>query len=174
VPCWSGCFAGGSTVEAGGGVVAHGQQLQAAVLLFQAAEREIPTLLFSSVFFPFLRLHFLFFLFLFLFQYCLSPLALKVPLLYLSQSLSPVSSFPVFFLLFFFWSLSFSFFSFSSLRSLFSLSLCVPLLCMLVLGGIYRANGAGASLLPPYCCAWGAGFCCPATVSGWLASGRGW
>jgi len=41
VPCWSGCFAGGAAVEAGGGVVAHRWQLQAAVLLFQAAEREV-------------------------------------------------------------------------------------------------------------------------------------
>jgi hypothetical protein len=27
VRCWSGCFAGGAAVEAGGGVVAHGQRL---------------------------------------------------------------------------------------------------------------------------------------------------
>jgi len=39
---------------------------------------------------------------------------------------------------------------------------------------IYRAKGAGVSLLPPYCCAWGAGLYCPATVPGWLASGCGW
>jgi len=26
----------------------------------------------------------------------------------------------------------------------------------------------------PYCCAWGAGLYCPATVLGWLASVRGW
>jgi hypothetical protein len=45
---------------------------------------------------------------------------------------------------------------------------------VLALGGIYRAKGAGASLLPPYCCAWGAGLCCHATASGWLASERGW
>ena len=109
--------------------------------------------------------------FLFLFRYRPSPLSLTVPLLYLSQSLSPVSSFPFFFLFFFFRSLSFSLFSFSSLRSLFcSLSSS----CMLALGGIYRVKGAGASLLPPYCRAWGAGICCPATTSGWLASGRGW
>jgi len=109
--------------------------------------------------------------FLFLFRYRPSPLSLTVPLLYLSQSLSPVSSFPFFFLFFFFRSLSFLLFSFSSLRSLFcSLSSS----CVLALGGIYRAKGAGASLLPPYCRAWGAGLCCPATTSGWLASGRGW
>jgi len=46
MPCWSGCFAGGAVVEAGGGVVAHGRQLQAAVMLFQAAEREVTALLF--------------------------------------------------------------------------------------------------------------------------------
>jgi len=45
---------------------------------------------------------------------------------------------------------------------------------VLALGGIYRAKGAEASLLPPYCCAWGAELCCPATTPGWLASGRGW
>jgi len=27
VRCWSGCFVGGAAVEAGGGVVAHGQRL---------------------------------------------------------------------------------------------------------------------------------------------------
>jgi len=41
VPCWFGYFAGGAAVEADGGVVAHGRQLQAAVLLFQAAKREV-------------------------------------------------------------------------------------------------------------------------------------
>jgi len=44
---------------------------------------------------------------------------------------------------------------------------------VLALGGIYRAKGVRASLLPPYCCAWGAELCCPATAPGWLASGRG-
>jgi hypothetical protein len=48
VPCWSDCIAGGAAVEVGGGVVAHGRQLQAAVLLFQAAEREVPALPLSS------------------------------------------------------------------------------------------------------------------------------
>jgi len=106
--------------------------------------------------------------FLFLFRYRLSPLALTVPLIYLSQSLSPVSSFPVFFLFF-----SFGPFPFRSFLSLlfilYFLSLFVPLSCVLVLGGIYRAKGVEASLLPPYCYAWGAGFCCPATAPGWLA-----
>jgi hypothetical protein len=37
---------------------------------------------------------------------------------------------------------------------------------VLALGGIYRAKGAGASLLLPYCCAWRAGLCCPATTLG--------
>jgi len=38
-------------VEAGGGVMAHGRRLQAAMLLFQAAEREILPLPLSSIFF---------------------------------------------------------------------------------------------------------------------------
>jgi hypothetical protein len=185
VPCWSGYFAGSSVVEAGGSVVTHGRQLQAAVLLFQVTEREIPALPFSSIFFspssttfPFLfvLVYVCFFQlpFLFLFRYSLSPLALPVLLLYLSQTLSPISSFPIFFLFFFSFG-PFPFRSFLSLLSILSfLSLSVPLSCVLALGGIYREKGAGASLLPPYCCAWGAGFCCPATVPGWLASGRGW
>jgi hypothetical protein len=50
VPCWSDYFTGGAAVEVGGGVVAQGRHLQAVVLLFQAAEREVPALpLFSSV-----------------------------------------------------------------------------------------------------------------------------
>jgi len=44
-------------VEAGGGVVAHGRRLQAAALLFQAAEREsLPLPLSSSFSFFFLSL----------------------------------------------------------------------------------------------------------------------
>jgi len=54
VPYWSGCFASSSAVEVGGGVMAHGQQLPAAVLMFQVTEREIPALPFSFVFFPLL------------------------------------------------------------------------------------------------------------------------
>jgi len=50
VPCWSDCFTGGAAVEVGGGVVAHGWQLQAAVLLFQVAEREVPSLKFPPLF----------------------------------------------------------------------------------------------------------------------------
>jgi hypothetical protein len=96
-----------------------------------------------------------------------------IPLPYLSQSLSFISHSPSplfpaspFSFFSFFMSLSFSFFSFSSLRSLFfSLSSS----CVLALGGIYRAKGVGASLLPP---SWGAGLCCSAMTSGWLA-GRG-
>jgi len=76
VPCWSSCFAGG--------VVAHGRQLQAAELLFQAAEREIPALPFSSVFFPLLRLRFLLFLFLFMCVF----FSTLVPLLVLVSSFS--------------------------------------------------------------------------------------
>jgi len=39
VSCWFDCLAG-AAVEAGGCVVAHGRQLQAMMLLFQAAERD--------------------------------------------------------------------------------------------------------------------------------------
>jgi hypothetical protein len=48
------CFAGGAVVEAGGGVVAHGRRLQAAVLLFQTVEGEVTALPFSSVCLPLL------------------------------------------------------------------------------------------------------------------------
>jgi len=147
VPCWSSCFVGG--------VVAHGRQLQAAVLLFQAAEREILALPFSSVFFPLLRLRFLLFLFLFMcvFFSTLVPLLVLVSSFSLSSySPSPLSltvpfpcfQLPRFISFFFFRSLSLSFFSFSSLHSLFSLSLAP---CVMALGGIYRAKGARASLL---------------------------
>ena len=54
MPCWSDCFAGGAVVETGGGVVAHGRQLPAAVLLFRAAEREVTAPPYSSVSFPLL------------------------------------------------------------------------------------------------------------------------
>jgi hypothetical protein len=47
VRCWSGCFAGGAAVEAGGGVMAHGLRLQTVTLLFQTVEKEAPTLPFS-------------------------------------------------------------------------------------------------------------------------------
>ena len=105
--------------------------------------------------------------FLFLFRYRLSPLALTVPLLYLSQSLSPISSFPVFF--FFILSVPFLFilFFFFSLFPLFSPSSPRACWCQVVFIG-QRERGR------PYCCAWGAGLYCPATASGWLASGHGW
>jgi len=60
VPCWSDCFTGGAAVEVGGGVVAHGWQLQAAVLLFQVAEREVPSLPLSSNVFVFFSFFFFF------------------------------------------------------------------------------------------------------------------
>ena len=43
------CFAGGAVVEAGGSVVAHGRQLQAITLLFQAVEKTAHVLPLSSV-----------------------------------------------------------------------------------------------------------------------------
>jgi hypothetical protein len=62
--------------------------------------------------------------FLFLFRYHPSPLSLTVPLLYLSQSLSPVSSFPVFFLFFLYVPFLFVlFFLFSPFPLFFSLFL---------------------------------------------------
>jgi len=47
VRCWPGCFTSGAAVEAGGGVVAHGRRLQAAVLLFKR-QRERDFFLFPS------------------------------------------------------------------------------------------------------------------------------
>jgi len=146
VTCWSGCFAGSSAVEAGGGVVAHGRQLQAAVLLFQAAEREIPALPFSGYFsFSFCSCLCVCFSTpvpllvsvssLSLISHSPSPLSLTVPL--------PCFQLPHFLSFFFFQSLSFSFFSFSSLRSLFfSLSSS----CVLALGGIYGQRERGVPI----------------------------
>jgi hypothetical protein len=42
------------------------------------------------------------------------------------------------------------------------------------LGGIYRAKGVGASLLPPYRCAWGAALSCPTTTTDEVANRCGW
>jgi len=73
---------------------------------------------------------------------------------------------------------------FGSCPSLFSFvnSLCLspffslsrPLACWRCGGVFIGQKGAGASLLPPYSSAWGAGLCCPATAPGWLANGWGW
>jgi len=68
----------------------------------------------------------------------------------------------------------------SSVR--YFLSFCFLFLCPFSLlfhvwwrwGGFIGQKGVGASLLPPYDNAWGAGLCCPTTAPGWLASGRGW
>ena len=99
--------------------------------------------------------------FLFLFRYRPSPLSLTVPL--------PCFQLPRFLSFF-----SFGPFPFRSFLSLLSVpSFFLSPSCVLALGGIYRVKGAGASLLPPYCCTWGAGLCCHATALGWLASGRG-
>jgi len=49
-----------------------------------------------------------------------------------------------------------------------------PLACWRCGGVFIGQKGAGASLLPPYSSAWGAGLCCPATAPGWLANGWGW
>jgi hypothetical protein len=144
------CHGSRTTAQSSGAVVSSGGERDSCSSLLL---RFLSLLQLLFLFFLFLFMCVCFqLLFLFLFRYRPSPLSLTVPLLYLSQSLSPVSSFPVFFR-----SLSFSFFSFSSLRSLFfSLSPS----CVLALGGIYRAKGAG--------------LCCHATASGWLANGRGW
>jgi hypothetical protein len=52
LPCWSGCFAGSAAVEASGGVVAHGQQLQAARCCFKR-QREMLLLFLSPLVFRF-------------------------------------------------------------------------------------------------------------------------
>ena len=191
--CWPGCFTGGAAVEVGGGVVAHGQRLQAAVLLFKR-RRERDLFLFPS------PLVFLFF-FLSLFRlpvviplssrFCFKKTSLpgfKLPLTLSFLSLFHfslwlvLSSPPLFFL---FRSLSFLFPSFSSLRSLFSLFvLCYFSASSLLLfffspvcwrwGVFIRQKGAGASLLPPYSSAWGVGLCCPATEPNEVASRCGW
>jgi hypothetical protein len=44
---------------------------------------------------------------------------------------------------------------------------------VLALGGIYRAKGAGASLLPPYCYTWGVGLYCPAAAPGGIYRANG-
>jgi len=125
---------GGAVVEPDGCVVAHGWQLQAAVLLFQAAEREVLALPLSSsvLFFSFSSFIVKWFLplySLFIF-FSNSLLCFKLPHILSFLSL-------------------FCFLSFYSLHPLFLF--CPPF--VLALGGIYRAKGAGVSLLPPYCCA---------------------
>ena len=175
------------------GVVAHGQRLQAAVLLFKR-RRERDLFLFPS------PLVFSFFFFL-CFVY---PWLSLCPLGFVLKKLpSPVSSFPLLFpfslyfislfgsfshpppFFFLFRSLSFLFPSFSSLRSLFSLFvLCYFSASSLLLfffspvcwrwGVFIRQKGAGASLLPPYSSAWGVRLCCPATAPNEVASRCGW
>jgi len=66
----------------------------------------------------------------------------------------------------------FSFVNSLCLSPFFSLSR--PLACWRCGGVFIGQKGAGASLLPPYSSAWGAGLCCPATAPGWLANGWGW
>ena len=144
----------------------HGQKLRAPV------QREVTTLPFSSVFFPLLLLCFPFFLVpLCLFftsrsSACFGLVPLTVPLPVsvssLSQYLSPVSNFPVFFPS----SLCFVSFLFFSLRSLLPLVLALRVVFL-------GKRGAGASLSPSYRCAWGAGPSCPATVPDEVANGFG-
>ena len=147
------------------------------VLLFQAVEKEVPALPFSSVFFSLLLLHFLFFLFLFMCVFFSTPVPLPVSVSSFSlNSHSPSPLFPASPFSFFLSSLSFSFFSFSSLHSLFSLSVLSPFRFVfsssfvLALGGIYRVKGAGVSLLLRM----GSRALLPATMPGWLTSGCGW
>jgi len=113
MPCCSGRFIGGSAVEAGGGVVAHGRQLQAA--------RSSCPLLFFRCF------------------VLLSPLSLWsgfplcAPCLFLSQTPSPVSNRSSFL----------SFFLFHLLPFTFLLFLLFSPSCVGVESSIYRANGSG-------------------------------
>jgi len=113
--------------------------------------------------------------------------------LFLKKLPSPVSSFPLLFpFSLYFISLFGSFsppfgsfcfllcFCFFSLRFFFlfsqplSFSLLSPPAWWRCGGVFIGQKGAGASLLPPYSSAWGAGLCCPPTASGWLANGWGW
>jgi len=147
VPCWSGCFAGGAAVEAGGCVVAHGRQLQAVVLLFQAAEREVTALpLSSSVSFVFL-----------FFRCQVVSLFVLSALLFVSLSNPPL-----------FRTSSYSFLPLSILFPVFSilsvLSFFPPSLVLVLRVVFIGKRGAGASLSPPYCCSWRAGLSCPATA----------
>jgi len=191
VPCWSDCFAGDAVVEAGGGVVAHKRWLQAITLLFQAVEKEALVLPFSFV----LLLFFCCVSFSIcsglgdvsfqdptssvpLFLYPHGPLSFtshypSCSVLFFLLSVhfpSPIYGFPGF-LSFFgpfssLWFVPFSLFLFYfSASPLFSP--LPPLLRVGVRAVFIGQKGAGASLLPPYLSAWGAG------LPGWLASGRG-
>jgi len=121
----------------------------ATTLLLHCAETPV------GVFFP-AGLSLLFFFFLLL--VCLSQFPSRYPLflcfsvsiISLSTQSVSLSRFPPFFL------------SFSSSSR------------VLALGVFIGQKGAGASLLPPYSSAWGAGLCCPTTAPGLLANGRGW
>jgi len=123
VPCCSGYFTGGATVEANGGVVVHGQQLQA------AARRDCsPPWCFVLLSLPLLSNVFPFY----------------TPCLFFSAIPSPVSSFSVFF----------------------------P--SLLVLSAVFIGQRrAGASLSPPYCCAWGVEPSYPTTTPDEVANGCG-
>jgi hypothetical protein len=89
-------------------------------------------------------------------------------------------------LFFFFFLPSVTLLSFRSLSLLsavrFFLSFPLLFLCLsssfffrvLALGVFIGQKRAGASLLPPYGSAWGAGLCCPTTAPSWLANGRSW
>jgi hypothetical protein len=123
VPCCSGYFTGGAAVEANGGVVVHGQQLQA------AARRDCsPPWCFVLLSLPLLSNVFPFY----------------TPCLFFSAIPSPVSSFSVFF----------------------------P--SLLVLSAVFIGQRrVGASLSPPYCCAWGVEPSYPTTTPDEVANGCG-
>jgi len=72
VRCWFGCFTGGAAVEAGGDVVAHGQQLQTVMLLLQTVEKKAFVLPFSSILLLFF--YCVSFPFLFGFRWCFFPI----------------------------------------------------------------------------------------------------
>ena len=113
VPCWSNYFADGAAVEADGSVVAHRRWLQAGVLLFQAAERDILTLPLSSSFLFF----FLFFRLPVVCPFVLPVFFFKFPPLFQA---SPCSFLPL---------SVFCFFSFYSLRPLSLLVLFFSSFC---------------------------------------------
>jgi len=143
VPCCSGYFTSGAAVEANGGVVVHGQQLQA------AARRDCsPPLCFVLLSLPLLSNVFPFY----------------TPCLFFSAIPSPVSSFSVFFP------------SFLSPVSFLFILLSVfssPLLLLALSAVFIGQRRAGASLSPPYCCAWGVGPSYPTTTPDEVANGCG-
>jgi hypothetical protein len=147
VLCCSGCFAGDAAVEAGGGVVAHGRQLQAVArldcslpLVFRFAFSSLPYQASSLSTLP------------------IYVLLNSLPCFKLPHILSFLSLHSLF-----------SRSNFSPLLNSHSTSprFKLPPPNVLVLRAVFIGQrGARASLSAPYCCAWGAGLYCSAMVPG--------